>query len=313
MKKVVVIGGGTGQSALLRGLKKIENIKLTTIVTVADDGGSTGRLRSDLNIPAMGDIRNVMLALAESENIMNTLMNYRFDENCGQMSGHNLGNIMLSALTRKSDSLIQAIVDLSNVLKVRGLVVPSTIDNVTLCAHMMDGDVVVGEHNITAAHRKVKDVFYQGEVAANPKALEKIAEADYIILGIGSLYTSIMPNIIIEDIKKALCNAKGRTIYYCNCMTEEGETDNYSLEDHVDALHRHLGKDIIDIVVKANDEIPEAILENYKAENATIVSMEREDHPYEVIQHSLLSFETGMVRHDAEKVYQSFSAILEEY
>ena len=313
MKKVVVIGGGTGQSALLRGLKKIEGIKLTTIVTVADDGGSTGRLRSDLHIPAMGDIRNVMLALAESETIMNTLMNYRFDDNCGQMSGHNLGNIMLSALTRKSDSLIQAIVDLSNVLKVRGLIVPSTIENVTLCANMTDGDVVVGEHNITAAHRKVADVFYQGEVTANPKALEKIGSADYIILGIGSLYTSIMPNIIIEDIRKALCETKARVIYYCNCMTEEGETDNYSLEDHVDALHKHLGKDIIDIVVKANDEIPAGIMDNYKAENATVVGLRDSEHPYVVIQHPLLSFETGMVRHDADRVSESFAKVMEEY
>ena len=313
MKKVVVIGGGTGQSALLRGLKQVEDIKLTTIVTVADDGGSTGRLRSDLHIPAMGDIRNVMMALAESETIMNTLMTYRFDSNCGEMSGHNLGNIMLSALTVKSNSLIQAIVDLSNVLKVKGLIVPSTLEDVTLCAHMEDGSVVVGEHNITAAHRKVKEVFYEPVVPANPKALEKIGEADYIIIGIGSVYTSIMPNLIIKEIKEALCNTKDKVIYYCNCMTEEGETDNYSMEDHVRAIDSHLGKSIIDIVVKANDTIPEDLLANYDREHATVVDMKEKDHDYIVLEHSLLSFETGTVRHDAAKVRDSFRKILEEY
>ena len=313
MKKVVVIGGGTGQSALLRGLKQIKDIKLTTIVTVADDGGSTGRLRSDLHIPAMGDIRNVMLALAESENIMNILMNYRFDSNCGEMSGHNLGNIMLSALTINSDSMIQAIVDLSNVLNVRGLIVPSTLENVTLCAHMTDGDVVVGEHNITEAHRKVADVFYRTKAKANPKALEKIAQADYIIIGIGSLYTSIMPNLILDEIKEALCNTSAKVIYYCNCMSEEGETDNYTLEDHVRAIHRHVGKDIIDIVVKANDEVPEDIMDNYIAEHANIVKIGEKEHDYQIVEHSLLNYSTGSARHDADKVRDSFTKILEEF
>ncbi|MBR0385477.1 MAG: YvcK family protein, partial [Erysipelotrichaceae bacterium] len=256
MKNVVVIGGGTGQSALLKGLKQIENINIATIVTVADDGGSTGRLRQELHIPAMGDVRNVMLALSESESLTASLMDYRFDNNSGQLSGHNLGNIILSALMKKSGSLVQAIDDLDKVLRVRGDVIPSTISNVTLCAHMMDGTVIEGEHNITEAHSKVKDVFYNKYVTAFPDALVAIRQADYIIIGIGSVYTSILPNIIIDDIKKELCAAKGHVIYYCNSMTEEGETDGYSVEDHVRAIHSHIGQDIIDTVIVAEETIP---------------------------------------------------------
>lgn len=312
MKNVVVIGGGTGQSALLKGLKQIKNINLATIVTVADDGGSTGRLRNDLNIPAMGDVRNVMLALAESESLTSTLMDYRFDNNSGSLAGHNLGNIILGALIKKSGSFVQAIDDLDKVLRVRGDVIPSTISNVTLCAHMMDGTVVEGEHNITFAHKRVKDVFYKKYVTAYPDALVAIRQADYIIIGIGSVYTSIMPNIIIDDIKKELCEAKGKVVYYCNCMTEAGETDDYSMEDHVDAIHRHLGKEIIDAVVMPEEDIPAEILSKYQQEKAAVVKAARKEHDYHIFTCPLLSFSTGMVRHDADKVRDSFIKVMEE-
>lgn len=312
MKNVTVIGGGTGQSALLKGLKQIKDIHISTIVTVADDGGSTGRLREDLHIPAMGDVRNVMLALSESENLTATLMDYRFDNNSGELSGHNLGNIILSALMKRSGSFVQAIDDLDKVLRVRGDVIPSTIRNVTLCAHMMDGTTVEGEHNITFAHKKVKDVFYKKYVTAYPDALVAIRQADYIIIGIGSVYTSILPNIIIDDIKKELCEAKAKIIYYCNSMTEMGETDNYSVEDHVNAIHNHIGKDIIDAVVVAEEKVPEEIMEKYRQENADTVEVRETEHSYDIIRCPLLSFDTGMVRHDADKVRDSFIKIMEE-
>ena len=312
MKKVVVIGGGTGQSALLGGLKQVPGICLKTIVTVADDGGSTGRLRTDMHLPAMGDIRSVMLALAESESVMSRLMNYRFNENAGELSGHNLGNIMLSALTQQDESFTDAISDLSKVLKVKGTVIPSTLNYVTLCAHVDDGEVIVGEHNITEAHRRVRDVFYDSEVIAYPEAIKAINEADIVIVGIGSVYTSILPNLIIDEIRESLCNTKADIIYYCNCMTQFGETDGYSVEKHVEVIENHLGKKVIDAVVYCNDEIPEEIMERYRAENAEQVKLGEEEHDYKLYSHSLLNFETGKIRHDASKVRDSFIEVMEE-
>ena len=313
MKNVTVIGGGTGQSALLRGLKQIEGINITAIVTVADDGGSTGRLRNDMHIPAMGDVRAVMLSLAESESMMEKLMAYRFDNNSGELAGHNLGNIILSALMKQTGSLPQAINDLSKVLRVKGEVIPSTLNDVTLCAHMMNGETVVGEHHITDAHMKIKDVFYKQYVSIYPDAIVAIRNADYIIIGIGSLFTSIMPNLIIDDIRKELCETKAKIIYYCNSMTEAGETDNFTLQDHVRAINRHIGQEIIDVVVHANDEIPEDILENYRQENATRVLVGNEEVPYEIVDFPLLNFSSGTVRHDADKVRDSFMKIMEDF
>ena len=312
MKNVCVIGGGTGQSALLRGLKQIEDINISAIVTVADDGGSTGRLRSGMHIPAMGDVRAVMLALAEEETLMEKLMAYRFDNTSGELEGHNLGNIILSALTKQSGSFPQAIADVSRVLRVRGEIIPSTITDVTLCAHMMDGSTVRGEHYITNAHQQIKDVFYDQYLSVYPDALLAIRHADYIIIGIGSLFTSIMPNLIIDDIREELIRSKAKVIYYCNSMTEAGETDNYTLQDHVKAIDRHIGEEIIDMVVYAEDEIPEDILENYRKENATRVYIGEEKTRYQIHQCSLLGFETGTVRHQAEKVRDSFTSIMKE-
>lgn len=312
MKKVAVIGGGTGQSALLRGLKQVEDIELYTIVAVADDGGSTGRLRDDLHIPAMGDVRAVMLALAESESLMAEMMNYRFDNNSGSLAGHNLGNIILSALTKKTGSFAQAITDISNVMRIKGTVIPSTLNDVTLYAKTADGKIIEGEHNITDSHTVIDRVFYNQYVGVYPDALVAIREADYIVIGLGSVYTSILPNIIIDDIRRELCEAKGKVIYYCNCMTQHGETDDYTVEKHVEALHKHLGKEIIDTVVYSVDDIPEEMLEKYRLEESYPVKLGCKEHDYEVVGCSLLNFDSGVIRHDADKVRRSFEEIIRE-
>jgi len=312
MKKVVCIGGGSGQAALLKGLKQIENIELSTIVAMADDGGSTGRLRNDLNLPAMGDVRNVMVALADSEDLMTKIMTYRFDKNAGDLSGHNLGNIIISALTMSSNDFYSSIEALGSILKVKGTIYPSTIENVTLCAHMKDGSVVEGESEIRECDKVINDVFYRENVKTYKKVVDAILQADYIIVGIGSLFTSIMPNLIIDGIREALCNCKGKVIYYCNSMTEAGETDNYSLEDHVRAIESHVGFRVIDAVVCSNDEIPESILQNYYGENAREVLKESVTHSYKVFTHSLLTFKNHLVRHDPDKVRDSFIKIMEE-
>ncbi|MGI6607962.1 MAG: gluconeogenesis factor YvcK family protein [Erysipelotrichaceae bacterium] len=312
MKKVLCIGGGTGQSALLKGLKQIDEIELSTVVATADDGGSTGQLRNFFNLPAMGDVRNVMVALADSEDLMTKIMNHRFDSKSGQLSGHSLGNIIISALAIDENDFYRAVVELCKILKVKGRVYPSTIQSVTLKAHMMDGSIVSGETQIRESNKQVRDVFYDETVNTYPQLLKAINEADYIIVGIGSLFTSILPNLIINDIRRALCNCKGKIIYYCNIMTEKGETDNYSVEQHVEAIHNHLGAEVVDAVVISSDVFPEAVLESYSLEEAEIVKLENRKHNYKVYRHSLLNFENNLVRHDPVKVRNSFLEIMRD-
>lgn len=312
MKKVVIIGGGTGQSALLKGFKKVEDCELSTIVTVADDGGSTGRLRDGLHLPAMGDIRNVMLSLAEDETVMSEIMNYRFDSSANELANHNLGNILFSALALKRGSFIKGIDDLSKILNVRGHIYPSTLQYVTLMAKMKDGSVVEGEHHISEAGKQIEKVFYNDEVVGYPLAIKAIEDADYIIIGIGSLYTSIMPNIIIKDIKDALKKTKAKIIYYCNSMSEFGETTDYSVEDHVLALENEIGEKVIDAVVISNDVIPSEIIEAYASEKADVVKLREKQHHYKVVECPLLKFNNNVVRHDADKVKASFDLVIKE-
>ena len=310
MKRVVCIGGGTGQSALLRGLKQIDNIELSTIVAVADNGGSTGRLRNDLNIPAMGDVRSVMVALADSEDLMTKIMNYRFDSSAGELAGHNLGNIIISALTVDSNDFYKSIVSLCKILKVKGKVYPSTTENIVLKAHMADGSIIEGESEIRDSNQDIVSVFYDQNVHTYDKILLALKKADYIIVGIGSLYTSILPNLIIDDIKKELLNCKGKVIYYCNSMTEKGETTDYTVEDHVAAIERHIGEKVVDAVVISNDVIPQRVLDKYALEGAREVLLANTTHEYRVFSHSLLNFDKDLVRHDADKVKQSFIEVM---
>ncbi|MBV1708353.1 MAG: uridine diphosphate-N-acetylglucosamine-binding protein YvcK [Erysipelothrix sp.] len=309
-KKVVVIGGGTGQATLLRGLKLINNIHLTAIVTVADDGGSTGRLRRAFHIPAMGDIRNVMISMAESETMLSKLMDYRFEgtpEN--EIYGHNLGNLILTALTDRSGNFMEAISTISKVLNVKGDIVPSSLQVITLFAEMMDGTIVRGESNIPKNGNRINRVFYQDKVRASRQAIEAIKSADLIIYGVGSLYTSICPNLIIEDIAHALQTTKAKKIYVCNAMTQPGETDFYSMEEHVDAIVRH-SDSAVDLVIKANDSLPPDVVERYREMGSLVVDMAEVEHSYPVLLCSLLDFTNGLVRHDPLKVKELIETIL---
>ena len=310
IKKVVVMGGGTGQATLLRGLKLLQDIHLTAIVTVADDGGSTGRLRRAFHIPAMGDIRNVMISMAESETMLSTLMEYRFEgspEN--EIYGHNLGNLILTALTDRSGNFMEAITAISKVLNVKGDIIPSTLQVITLFAEMVDGTIVRGESNIPKNGNRINRVFYQEKVRASRQAIEAIKSADLIIYGVGSLYTSICPNLIIEDLADALKVAKAKKIYVCNAMTQPGETDDYSMEDHVDAIVRHCGVKV-DLVVKANDSLPPEVVERYKIMGSMNVEMAHKEHSYPVMLSSLLDFSDGLVRHDPLRVKDLIASIL---
>lgn len=311
-KKVVVIGGGHGQSAILRGIKKIEEIDITAIVTVADDGGSTGRLRRHFHIPAMGDIRNVLISLGESETLLATLMDYRFESSGDtdeDVMGHNLGNLILTAMTQSCGSFMESITTLCKVLNVRGDIIPATSQVITLFARMQDGTIVRGESNIPNISNRIREVFYEEKVSATPAAIEAILNADVVVLGIGSVYTSILPNLIIPEIKEALEKSKAKVVYYCNAMTQPGETDGYSLEDHVEAF-RHHGSDV-DMVVMADDEIPDEILQRYHDEGSIEVKMKENVHDYEIMKCSLLDFSRSLVRHDSDKIRESLELILE--
>lgn len=311
MKKVVVIGGGTGSSVILRGFKLLENIKLTAVVTVADDGGSTGRLRKQYQIPAMGDIRNVMVAMAESESLLGPLMDYRF-EGSSDISGHNLGNLMLTALTQTTGNFMESIQKLSKVLKVKGSIIPSTTQVVTLIAKMEDGTIVRGESNIPKFQNRIDTVFYQEEVTASKEAINAIKAADYIVYGVGSLYTSIMPNLIIPEIREAILESKAKKIYFCNAMSQPGETDGYTLEDHVNAILKHSNEKAIDIVIASDDVLSQTTLKRYEEKGSYPVLIKEKEHNFCLKKKELLKFDDGFIRHDSLKLKQAFEDILNE-
>lgn len=308
-KKVVVIGGGHGLSTILRGIKYIDDIEISAIVTVADDGGSTGRLRRNFHIPAMGDIRNVMIALADSEPLLKTLMEYRFEgDNEEDVMGHNLGNLILTALTQSTGSFMESISTISKVLNVKGNIIPASPQVITLFARMEDGTIVKGEANIPNTNNRIKQVFYQEKVMATNDAIQAINEADMIIYGIGSVYTSIIPNIIIPDIRLALHESKAYKVYFCNAMTQPGETDNYSLEEHAEAIIEHGG--VIDSVVYSSNSIPKTIKDRYLEQGSKEVKVEDDTHDYEVIAFDLLDFSDNLVRHDSTKIKKSVEILL---
>ncbi len=310
-KKVVVIGGGHGQATILRGIKEIADIDISTIVTVADDGGSTGRIRHLYKIPAMGDVRNVLLALATEDSYMTSLLDYRFsshlDDEDFDIIGHNLGNLILTALSETTGSFMDAIGILSKALAIKGRVYPSSLDLLTLYAKMDDDTIVKGEANIPSFNHHIKEVFYRRIAHATAGVVDVIMDADLIIYGIGSVYTSIIPNIIIPEIKKALKETSAYKVYFANCMTQNNETFDYDLKDHVKAMQDHGA--IIDLVVKHSDEIPEDILARYRKENSVEV-IDHHDTGIEVWSRDLLTFDRNLVRHDSAKIEAVVNEIL---
>lgn len=300
-KKVVIIGGGHGTSTILRGIKHIEELDISAIITVADDGGSTGRLRQYYDIPAMGDIRNVLISLADKETLIEGLMNFRFEGNDEEdIVGHNLGNLILTALTETTGSFLEAITTLSNVLNVKGEIIPSSLDLITLFAKMEDDTIVRGETNIPNKNNRIKKVYYNDPVKANKHAIDAINNADYIIYGIGSIYTSILANVIIDEIKDAINTSNAPKIYFSNVMTQPGETDDYSLEEHVQALLTHGAQ--VDYVVRHNDSIPNKLLNKYLELNSKEVIIRQDKHKYKILEYPLLDINNDYIRHDPNKI-----------
>jgi uncharacterized cofD-like protein len=302
--KVVVIGGGTGLPVLLRGLKR-HPIDISAIVTVADDGGSSGRLRDSLDIPPPGDIRNVLAALSEVEPLVEQMFQHRF-ETTNELSGHALGNLIIAALASITGDFVHAIQEMSRVLNVKGKVLPSANQSVILKAEMEDGTIVTGESAIPKAGKKIKRVFLKPDsIKPLGETLRAIKEADLIVMGPGSLYTSILPNLLVPGIGEAVCRAKAKKMYICNIMTQAGETLDYSASDHVKALYDHLETPSIDYILVNKKQVPKEVQARYNEEQASPVHFDMEklkSMGLEVIAEEILSYDNHLVRHNTEKV-----------
>jgi len=308
--KIVVIGGGTGLSVLLKGLKKYTS-ELTAVVTVSDDGGSSGRLRAELGVLPPGDIRNCLVALAETETLMDRVFQHRFGQD-GSLQGHNLGNLLLVALTEITGDFVSAIKEVSRVLAVRGRVLPATLEHVTLGAFMEDGSTVYGETSIRQYGNRIQKLFLIPECMPIPETLQAITDADAIIIGPGSLYTSIIPNLLVKGVADAIAASNAVTFYISNIMTELGETDGFDAADHLKVIVDHIGQQIIDFVIVNTGAIDEPRLSRYREERAVPVQVsgdEIENLGIKVIGADLVS-DDRVAWHDSDKLASVIMQIL---
>lgn len=312
--KIVVIGGGTGLSVMLRGLKE-KPLDITAIVTVADDGGSSGILRNELQIPPPGDIRNVLSALADAEPLLTEVLQYRFKSGSG-LAGHTLGNLMLAAMTDIEGDFVTGIKQLSQVLAVRGKVLPAANRAIVLKAEMKDGTIITGESMIPKANGSIKRVFLEPQdVEPLPEAVEALEQADAILIGPGSLYTSIMPNLIVPKLAQAIVESNAVKLFVCNVMTQPGETDNYSVSDHLDAIYDHIGHHLFDYVIVNNGEIPPHVESKYAEIGAKAVQLDIDEvtkRGHHVIADQLVLFRT-FLRHDAERLSHHIYKLVENW
>lgn len=312
-KKVAILGGGTGMSALLKGLKMYP-LDISAIVSVCDDGSSTGKLREEFKTPAVGDIRKVIVSLSETEPLVEELLNYRFSTT-SDLNGHAVGNLILTAMNNITGNMSDGIAALSKVFNLKGKVIPLTEDNVILVGKFNDGSIIEGEHYITEAHKEIKDVYYREKPVVTEEALQAICDADCIILSMGSLYTSIIPNLLCKEIIKEIDKSKAKIVYVCNMMTQPGETDDFKVSDHVKVLNRYLGKRKIDIVIANDGEINQDIIDKYATlEQKDQVVYDRENlkkMKIKTITDSLVSIENEMIRHDTLKLsFYIFSVLI---
>ena len=310
---VVAIGGGTGLSALLRGLK-LHNINLTAIVTVADDGGSTGRIRNVFNMPAPGDIRNCLVAMADDESLMGRLFHYRFDQEGSELTGHAFGNLFITALTQVTGSFEQGVTESARVLNVRGRVLPSTLENITLCAEMEDGQVVRGESALAHDSDKIKEVFLEPTAPdAYRPALAAILNADLIVMGPGSLYTSVVPNLLVGGVREAIRWSRAATAYVCNVATQHGETDHMGYEEHINQIVKYLGEGELDYsVVNSHVPGPEAIRPEWQVEPVQYDGRTKTTHGVTIVADNVVS-EKNPLRHDPEKLADILLGIAREH
>jgi len=310
--KIAVIGGGTGLSSILRGLKKFP-IDITAIVTVADDGGSSGSLRDELDVPPPGDIRNVLVALSESEPLVHELFQYRFEEGTG-LIGHPTGNLLIAAMTNITGNFATAIQSLSQVLNVRGKVLPVCNKALCLCAEYEDGTTAAGESNIPNEGKKIKRVYYKESCSALDDAVQAVKEADLVVLAPGSLYTSIIPNLLFDEMNKAIKQTKAKFIYCCNIMSQPGETTGFTVLDHIKSIESHVGFPFIETVLANDAKIKAPVIKKYCEEGSHVIEIDRNElveNNIQVIQSRMVSYtKEDEVRHDSKKVAAMIFSLL---
>lgn len=312
-KKVVVLGGGTGMSYLLRGLKNFP-IDITAVVSVCDDGKSTGRLREEFRIPAVGDLRRILVALSETEPLVEKLLNYRFKTH-SDLNGHTVGNLLLTALCHVSGSMSEGIESLEKVFNLKGKVLPLTEDNVVLMSEMTDGTILEGEHNITESEKEIKRVFYKEEPVIHDKVINAILDADLIILSMGSLYTSVIPNLLSNSVLDAIDNSKAKVVYTCNLVTQPGETDCFSVSDHIRVLNEYLKNKKVGMVIANNAKIKESVALKYSSleqKDPVVLDIDKiKKMKVKVIQDNFVLIEDHLIRHDSLKLgFHIFSLLL---
>ena len=317
--RVVAIGGGTGLSTMLRGLK-LHTQNLTAIVTVADDGGGSGVLREDLGMPPPGDIRHCMEALANAEPVMEQLLSYRFPAGSGRLTGQSFGNLILAALNGIYPSFDEAVARMSEVLAITGRVLPVTNADVKLEATFENGTSVLGESKIFQFKKeqdcRIRSVRLLPEhPAALPAALEAIADAELILLGPGSLYTSVIPNLLVDGVSEAVCRSRALKMYICNIMTQDGETEGMTASDHVAALLRHSGPGLVDLCLCNSAPVRPRLVERYKEEDAAPIVVDREAIEalgVELVERPVSSETSNYARHSVTRLAQAVMDIYRE-
>ena len=314
MKKIVIFGGGSGLSQLLKGLKLFP-IDITAVVSVSDNGGSTLKLRKDFHIPAVGDISKVMLAMSNTDEDIVNLMNYRF-KNSKSLGNHSIKNLLLTALLEQKGNFASAIPVMTKLLDIEGQILPITEDNAELVGITSDGKEVVGETSITKSKKKIIKIKYDRDVIANPDVVKSLNEADLIIFSSGSLLTSIIPNIIVKDVVNAIKKSKAPKLYICNLVTQPGETDNYKVSDHIKLLDDYLGENTINMVLANSNDIPKYLALKYATEEQKdpVLLDEETLHAMniKVIKDKIYAIEDGYLRHDTLKTaYLVFKILME--
>jgi len=276
MENIVTIGGGTGTFTVITALKKYP-VRLAAIVSMADDGGSTGMLRDQYGVLPPGDVRRALVALSESSDVMRNLFNYRFKG--GGLTGHSFGNLFLTALEKVTGSFASALEEASHILNINGEVAPVTLDDVRLCARLANGTTVRGETNIdiprSTSRSPIKDVWLEPDARMNPSLKRILKNADLIVIGPGDLYTSIIPNLLVPGVKEEIKRSKAKKVFICNLMTKRGETDGFSGEDFLNVLEKYLGKNVLDFAIFNDKRPPERLLRRYRREGAEFVEPPR--------------------------------------
>ena len=314
MKKVVIFGGGSGLSQLLKGLKLFP-IDVTAVVSVSDNGKSTGKLREDYNIPAVGDITKVLLSMANCDPDILNLMHYRFTES-KSLGNHSIKNLLLTALLDLKGSFTNSLPVLEKLLDVKGKILPLTEDNVDLVGILPNNKKLIGEAQITKSNEKITKIEYSKEITVNPKVIDAVKKADLIILSSGSLITSIIPHLLNKELNNVIRNSKAEIMYICNLFTQPGETDDYKVSDHINLLEEYLGKDTIDIVVANNSKMNSKLVKKYeKKEQKDQIILDSDNLKLmnkKILEDKIYKIEEGYYRHDALKTaYIIFSYLMD--